>query len=89
MTNQISALDLGLQLVKGVGLDSPAVGLVAAGEVGLGIGITAEDILKPVEADLAEPAAVLVAQSAAVTDVDVALPCGGVGGEILVVSLAL
>lgn len=72
-----------------MGLDRPAVGLVPPGQVGLGLLVAAEDVLEPVEADLAELAAVLVVQGAAVADVDVALPGRRVGGEVLVVPLAL
>jgi hypothetical protein len=72
-----------------VRLDAPAVGRVARGEVGGGRGVALEEPEQPVEAGLAELAAVCVVERAAVAHVQAAQPGGRVGGEGVEVALAL
>ena len=57
------------QLIEGVCLDLPAVGLVSAGKVRLSLRITAEDPLEPVQAGLAKLPTVGIEQGTTVTDI--------------------
>jgi hypothetical protein len=78
-----------LEHVQSLGLHLPSIGLVSLGEVLGRLRVALEEPLEPVELDLAELAAVVAKEVAAVAEVEVALPRGGVGREGLEVALGL
>ena len=78
-----------LQVVDRLHLDVPAITLIPALEVLQSSRLVLEGVEQPIQDDLAEPSAILVAQGTTVTNVDVAFPRWDAAWDVLEIALAL